>query len=129
MHLRSADPVLWFSVREARQDVKVVVVDRGRDDFDFVVLKFLDQRAQCNAPLFGIQMYGCMLHQTFRSLMKTVVPTRYRRALVVSFDMYAVVTFAEPARVSAQPGSVGVSVAVVPVVPGFVHRTESPGQA
>ena len=52
MHLRSADPVFRFSIRESHQNVEVVIVDRRRNDFDLVLLKLLDNCTRRYDPLF-----------------------------------------------------------------------------
>src|SRR6185295_5551009 len=60
------------------------------------------------------------LHQLLRPLELFVVRAFWWTMFVIPFDVLAMVARAPSARIAAEPGTVGVQGAVVPVVPG-VH--------
>jgi len=67
--------------------MNVDAIDRDHDDFDIATLERVDNELECKPALLNVQVNRRSLHELSRFLKATIVPSGWRRVLIIPLDV------------------------------------------
>ena len=124
--LGKTHPLAGSAVREAGEDMVVVVVDCNGEHFDRVPDKGRSKLITRNSGSLRRKIHRRTTHKSLRMGKEFVIGSRWGWGFVIPFNMFAVVASSPTTSITTELGSVGVPIDVVPVVPG-AHARECNG--
>ena len=122
MLLGETQPVAGIVAGAADEGMKMDAVKGSDFGFELVGKEFLDNGVENELAKLAVDLDRVALHQGLGVCEEGVVFSSRGWVLVVAIDVLAVMTGAPTARIAAEPSSVRVRSAVVPVVPRVHFR-------